>query len=126
MITNFEDIILSIEDRTGLAKKIAEILQHHQGKKSAITGEMICWDIAQEWEREIDVRVLRKVIADMRLHGFPIGSSGKGYYLLNDKEETRRVIQSLVDRVSAIEAVIAAMTEMFRENYGETPEVQYT
>lgn len=127
MITNFEPLHINLEDipYSGLVKKINEILSYHRGKKNAIKGEVMCQEIEEDWEKSVDVRTLRKVIADMRLHGYPLGSSCRGYYLLEDKEETRRVIQSLIDRSCALQAVIQGMKQMFINNYGEEPDVIY-
>ncbi len=127
MITNFEPLHINLEDipYSGLVKKINEILSYHRGKKNAITGDRMCELIESDWGKTLHVRLLRKVIADMRLHGYPLGSSCRGYYLLEDKEETRRVIQSLIDRSCALQAVIQGMRQMFKDNYGEEPDVIY-
>jgi hypothetical protein len=127
MITNFERVDINLKNLpySGLVKKINEILDCHRGKKNAIKGDVMCQIIGEDWGKSIDVRILRKVIADMRLHGYPLGSCCRGYYLLEDKEETRRVIQSLIDRSCALQAVIQGMRQMFINNYGEEPDVIY-
>lgn len=127
MITNFERMYINLKEinHAGLAKKIIEILSTHPGKKNAIIGDVICQSIACDWNKPVDVRTLRKVIADMRLNGCPIGSCGTGYYLLDDEKETEKVIQSLVDRSCALQAVIRAMSSMYEELYGKEPNLLY-
>ena len=121
MITNFERFYVDLRDipYSGLVRKITEILNVHQGKGNAITGDMMCREIEEDWGQSVDVRTLRKVIADMRLHGYPLGSCGKGYYLLIEKEETRKVIRSLCDRADALMGIIRAMANMYEERFGE-------
>ena len=121
MITNFDNYYIALKNipHAGLVKKISEILLKHQGKNNAITGDHICEVIEEDWGKSVNVRVLRKVIDDMRLNGYPLGSSENGYYLLIDKEETRKVIRSLCDRADALMGIIRAMSNMYEERFGE-------
>lgn len=126
MITEFEHYTDAMNDGHSFKVELLEILNQHQGKEQAIIGDDICDSLSHKWNKEVNIRRLRKMVSQLRLEGYPIGSCERGYYKPIEEKEVYSTIQSLVDRKCALEAVIDSMCKMFEEEYGKSPALRYS
>lgn len=105
MIINFENFTqpLSTKEQSILTQ-IASILPAFVGKENAITNKTLRETVSEP----ITDTVLRKIINQIRINNILVGvcASQKGYYIAATKKEHQDYIQSLKERVSAIQEVL--------------------
>lgn len=108
MITGFED---QTEDLTKAELELVPIfvngLNKKRSKANAITNAQIRKSLLTRDIRIADSRV-RKIINHIRLRGLTDGvviATGKGYYVTRDVLEISNYIDSLTERIEAIQAI---------------------
>ena len=75
-----------------IEKKVEEILREHLGKENQIKAREIA-DMIESTENDRTVySKTRKIITGLIEEGYPIGSSNKGYFWLETKEELEETI----------------------------------
>ena len=77
----------------GLKPQLKNILERHAGRCRAITARELCLLLGQP------DRTVRLVIRELRKEGFPVLSSGEGYYLPSTWDELDRWARSMRSRL---------------------------
>lgn len=118
MITLFEDQTqpLSKEEKEKTVPNFIKFLSVKIGKENAVTSAKII-QAYKDKGKEMSGAKVRKVINYIRMNNLIKGliATSSGYYVSNDYKEIRQYINSLSDRIKAIEAVRNEM-----ENYLKT------
>ena len=101
MITNFETITRELDaNEARLLPVVIAGMKAHRGKENAITGAEICRKVDGLTEPR-----LRKIVNHIRQNAIlPVIATSKGYYTANCVKDVLSQIQSLQDRIDAIEA----------------------
>ncbi len=79
-----------------LEKSVMLILAFHVGRKNAISGSRLLFELQCQGFSIRETRYFRDAINDLRKQGFPIGSTGGkrgGYWLCEGWEELNKVLQ---------------------------------
>lgn len=97
-----------------MKEQIAELLKNHKGKSRAITVQRIVDTLDLGSDNGLTNPVARKAIRELIEDGMPIGSCGKGYYLLVTKEEFDEYLKNLHGRIAGIRKRIIKVMGAFR------------
>ena len=128
MITEFDSYNKPLDSHLEhpLCNSIVGILKgSHVGKNKSIKALDFSILLTSVTGRDISVRALRQGISKLRMKGEPICSWGQGYYYMNNNVEMNLTIQSLMDRMTALAAEVAALSAKYVELYGNRPELDY-
>jgi hypothetical protein len=106
MIQGFEDITghLSDEEKS-LIHLVIKGLNAHKGEDRAIKTELICFKLCNKYKVKISPPRLRKIVNFIRSNSIlPVVGTSKGYYVADNKEALKKQIDSLTERMDAIQA----------------------
>ena len=121
MITNFEEITEELNDheKAVLLPIMVRGLKTKIGKENIISQAEACEKIEASTGYKISSVRWRKLINVIRRAGLVknLVSSSKGYYIATKKIEAWKNIQSLQDRIDAIEAVKVALINQATEKF---------
>jgi hypothetical protein len=111
MITNFENITHGLTDKElRMVELIVRGLRNKIGKDRAITNPQMVKGLANLGHKTTAPRI-RKMIHYIRLTGkveYLVGTS-KGYYITHDKNELRKYVESLEQRIASIDVTVKQM-----------------
>lgn len=98
---------------TQTEENVCEMLKLHKGAENAIKS--------YELEKYFHVSgsEIREIINSLRVKGFPVCSSGKGYYFAKNKMELRKTIAHLNGRKNSIESAMLGLLQAQRYFGGE-------
>jgi len=116
MITNFEEITQDLRDtEKELLPILINGLKNKTGKGQAVTGSIIIKAFEDNKGVKLTDARLRKMINVIRINNLIpcLCSSKKGYYIAVNQEEIKDYIQSLDERISAIQAVRDAVHDQY-------------
>lgn len=121
MITNFEELTEELTDHEKgvLLPIMVRGLKTKIGIENIISQQEACQKIEASTGHKISGVRWRKLINVIRRAGLVknLVSTSKGYYIATEKMEAWKNIQSLQDRIDAIEAVKVALIEQATEKF---------
>lgn len=93
-----------------IKEEIKNFLMMKDGRASAVTSRELTSLF------NIEGKDLRPIIHDLRVEGVPICSCNRGYYYSEDKEEVRKVMESLNERAMKIMEASYGLEQWLKKN----------
>jgi len=123
MITNFEDITedLTPLERDEILPVLVRSLKTKIGKENIISQGEACAKLKEKFDWNIRPERWRKMINVTRRYGLVenLVSTSKGYYIATDKMDAWRNIQSIQDRINALEELKEPLVEQAIKTFGK-------
>ena len=91
---------------TEIEQDFLDVITNHAGEENSITAT----DLKPLFN--ISSREVRRIVHRLRVAGHPIGSSNKGYYLAQTKQELKGTINFLRSYIRQIEEVATALEKV--------------
>lgn len=119
MLTGFENVE-NLDISPKLKRKAESLLAHIGCYKSdtCITSKSLSSAL-----RISDVE-LRQLISYMRMHGYPVGSTGKGYYQIRSEKDLELTLSHLKEREHKLNCVINGL-ENSRKNFTQENKINF-
>lgn len=98
---------------------IVRILLNCKGKAKAVNNRSIAALLYEQGKQTIPESAMRKVINHIRLNGLVPGliANSQGYFVAADEQEYAKGIESLEQRINAIQAVRDALRQQFLKRF---------
>lgn len=97
------------EEEKEIAKKIASVLAtKYIGKSNSISATIIC-NRVEDKNYKLSTEKLRAMIQWLRMQGFRICSSPKGYWYAANKQEFKECAERLKSRIESQRATLLSM-----------------
>jgi len=115
MLSGFEDytVELTTEEKE-FARYLARALEHRIGKKKAVTSTRMSKALLDQYQIQVSGARIRKIVQYIRLNKMTRGcllANSKGYYIETNKKAVRDYLESLQQRIMAINAMSKALEE---------------